>query len=58
MLDGDEPDPSVPVNLAVSMLNRHGLIAGATGAGGSSLAAPLAIEAVTSIGSCGPVRLT
>lgn len=33
MLDGDEPDPSVPVNLAVSMLNRHGLIAGATGTG-------------------------
>lgn len=33
MLDGEEPDPSVPVNLAVSMLNRHGLIAGATGTG-------------------------
>ena len=33
MLDGDQPDPSVPVNLAVSMLNRHGLIAGATGTG-------------------------
>ena len=33
LLSGDEPDPSVPVNLAVSMLNRHGLIAGATGTG-------------------------
>ncbi|MEE1651673.1 helicase HerA-like domain-containing protein [Brachybacterium sp. J144] len=28
-----EPDPSVPVNLSVAMLNRHGLIAGATGTG-------------------------
>ncbi|WP_240613187.1 helicase HerA-like domain-containing protein [Brachybacterium endophyticum] len=29
----DEPDPQVPVNLALGMLNRHGLIAGATGSG-------------------------
>jgi DNA helicase HerA-like ATPase len=28
-----EPDPQVPVNLALGMLNRHGLIAGATGTG-------------------------
>ena len=28
-----EPRPGVPVNLALSMLNRHGLVAGATGTG-------------------------
>ena len=33
MIDGEQPDPSVPVNLSVAMLNRHGLIAGATGTG-------------------------
>jgi DNA helicase HerA-like ATPase len=31
--EGSEPNPEVPVNLALSMLNRHGLIAGATGSG-------------------------
>ncbi|WP_394215610.1 helicase HerA-like domain-containing protein [Brachybacterium vulturis] len=33
LLEGEEPDPAVAVNLAVRMLNRHGLIAGATGTG-------------------------
>ncbi|ATG55498.1 ATP-binding protein [Brachybacterium ginsengisoli] len=33
MLEGEEPNPAVPVNLSVGMLNRHGLIAGATGTG-------------------------
>ncbi|MBV7433144.1 helicase HerA-like domain-containing protein [Dermabacteraceae bacterium P13264] len=31
--DGDTIEADVPVNLALSMLNRHGLIAGATGTG-------------------------
>lgn len=33
MIEGEEPNPDVAVNLAVGMLNRHGLIAGATGTG-------------------------
>ena len=33
MVEGEEPNPAVAVNLAVGMLNRHGLIAGATGTG-------------------------
>lgn len=33
MLEGEQPNPAVSVNLAVRMLNRHGLIAGATGTG-------------------------
>ncbi|AXK44457.1 helicase HerA-like domain-containing protein [Brachybacterium saurashtrense] len=33
LLEGEEPNPAVAVNLAVGMLNRHGLIAGATGTG-------------------------
>lgn len=33
MIEGEEPNPGVAVNLAVGMLNRHGLIAGATGTG-------------------------
>ncbi|HEX7350744.1 helicase HerA-like domain-containing protein [Brachybacterium sp.] len=33
MIEGEEPNAAVPVNLAVGMLNRHGLIAGATGTG-------------------------
>lgn len=33
LIEGDEPLADVPVNLALSMLNRHGLIAGATGTG-------------------------
>src|SRR5688572_17790515 len=32
-LDGDAPLPDVRVRVALSMLNRHGLIAGATGTG-------------------------
>jgi len=33
MIEGEDPNAAVPVNLAVGMLNRHGLIAGATGTG-------------------------
>ncbi|MGP5715996.1 helicase HerA-like domain-containing protein [Brachybacterium tyrofermentans] len=33
MIEGEEPNPAVAVNLSVGMLNRHGLIAGATGTG-------------------------
>ena len=33
MVEGGEPNPAVAVNLPVGMLNRHGLIAGATGTG-------------------------
>ncbi len=33
MIEGEAPNPAVPVNLPVAMLNRHGLIAGATGTG-------------------------
>ncbi|MGY5764007.1 helicase HerA-like domain-containing protein [Brachybacterium sp. DNPG3] len=33
MIADGEPDPAVAVNLSVAMLNRHGLIAGATGTG-------------------------
>lgn len=33
LLDNEEPVPSVPVTLPLAMLNRHGLIAGATGTG-------------------------
>lgn len=33
LIEGEEPNPAVAVNLAVRMLNRHGLIAGATGTG-------------------------
>lgn len=33
LIDNGEPVATVPVNLALSMLNRHGLIAGATGTG-------------------------
>ncbi|MFC7374067.1 helicase HerA-like domain-containing protein [Brachybacterium sp. GCM10030268] len=33
MLEDGEPNPAAAVNLAVGMLNRHGLIAGATGTG-------------------------
>ncbi|GAA4530243.1 DUF853 family protein [Brachybacterium paraconglomeratum] len=33
MIEGEEPNPAVAVNLSVRMLNRHGLIAGATGTG-------------------------
>lgn len=32
-LDGETPDPSTPVRIPLGMLNRHGLIAGATGTG-------------------------
>ncbi len=32
LIDG-EPDPAVPVRIPVSMFNRHGLVAGATGTG-------------------------
>lgn len=33
MMEDGEPNPAVAVNLPVAMLNRHGLIAGATGTG-------------------------
>jgi len=33
LLDGTEPLPHVPITLPLAMLNRHGLIAGATGTG-------------------------
>lgn len=33
MIEDGEPNAAVPVNLSVAMLNRHGLIAGATGTG-------------------------
>lgn len=33
MIEGEEPNAAVAVNLSVGMLNRHGLIAGATGTG-------------------------
>ena len=33
LVAGGEPRPDVPVGLALSMLNRHGLVAGATGSG-------------------------
>lgn len=33
LIENGEPNPDVAVNLSVSMLNRHGLIAGATGTG-------------------------
>lgn len=33
MIENGEPNPGVAVNLPVAMLNRHGLIAGATGTG-------------------------
>lgn len=33
VVEGDEPIPGAPVNLSLAMLNRHGLIAGATGTG-------------------------
>lgn len=33
LVEGGEPQPGVAVNLPVAMLNRHGLIAGATGTG-------------------------
>ncbi|MGO1423987.1 MAG: helicase HerA-like domain-containing protein, partial [Brachybacterium sp.] len=33
LIEGEEPTPAVAVNLSVRMLNRHGLIAGATGTG-------------------------
>ncbi|MCL6422918.1 DUF853 domain-containing protein [Brachybacterium sp. JHP9] len=33
LVQDGQPDAAVPVNLALSMLNRHGLIAGATGTG-------------------------
>ena len=33
MIEGEEPNSAVAVNLSVAMLNRHGLIAGATGTG-------------------------
>lgn len=33
LVEGEEPVAAAPVNLALSMLNRHGLIAGATGTG-------------------------
>ncbi|MGP9580410.1 helicase HerA-like domain-containing protein [Brachybacterium sp. AOP35-5H-19] len=33
MIEGETPNPAVAVNLSVGMLNRHGLIAGATGTG-------------------------
>ncbi|MFP5416463.1 MAG: helicase HerA-like domain-containing protein, partial [Actinomycetes bacterium] len=32
MVDG-EPRPDVPIRISLSMLNRHGLVAGATGTG-------------------------
>jgi DNA helicase HerA-like ATPase len=33
LLDGDRPLPDVPVRVPLAMLNRHGLVAGATGTG-------------------------
>jgi len=33
LLDGDRPLPDVPVRVPLGMLNRHGLVAGATGTG-------------------------
>lgn len=33
LLEGEEPVPAVPITLPLAMLNRHGLIAGATGTG-------------------------
>lgn len=33
LMEGEEPNPAAPVNLSLAMLNRHGLIAGATGTG-------------------------
>ncbi|MCS6711353.1 DUF853 family protein [Brachybacterium sp. EF45031] len=33
LVEGEEPRADVPVNLSLAMLNRHGLIAGATGTG-------------------------
>lgn len=32
-LDGETPAPDVPISIPLSMLNRHGLVAGATGTG-------------------------
>ncbi len=32
-LDGETPVPDVPISIPLSMLNRHGLVAGATGTG-------------------------
>lgn len=33
LIENGQPVPSVPINLALSMFNRHGLVAGATGTG-------------------------
>lgn len=33
LMDGDEPAPSAKIRIPLSMLNRHGLVAGATGTG-------------------------
>lgn len=33
LIENDEPVPSVPITLPLAMMNRHGLVAGATGTG-------------------------